>query len=168
MDKYAASFSNAMSGIKNVLKGFVQSKNVGRGLLIGAGMIGFEMFAELVAEFASKKYHIYKSKEYYEKMLRAHPQLKKQKPSEVAKYFNSLNHFAPHVAADPLAAGAYITQSITKLSDEELGGPPPDTFNTLADIEKKIVDAKGGSKSRTAYEKTVGGIIGAGFGTKNN
>ena len=44
------------------------------------------------------------------------------------------------MAQDPLAAGAYIRQSIARGYGEEFGGPPPDTFNTLSDINKKLVE----------------------------
>jgi len=70
-------------------------------------------------------------------MIEAHPQLKKEKPEIVARYWQSLYHFAPYMAADPLAAGAFIRQSLARGLPEEFGGPPPDTYVTLSDIQRK-------------------------------
>ena len=67
-------------------------------------------------------------------MLEAHPTLLKEDPELVAKYFTSLNHFSPHMSKDPLAAGAYIRQSLDR-GLEELGGPSPDIVKNIADIE---------------------------------
>ena len=84
------------------------------------------------------------------KMLDGHPELKKADPEQVAKYWESLYHFAPYMAQDPLAAGAYIRQSLARGYAEEFGGPPPDTFATLSNINKQMVDsAKSGKDSPT-------------------
>lgn len=154
MDKYAKIFSEAMHGLAD----FFKHNKLAMGIGFAAGSIAVDTLVEFLSDVVSKKYHIYKSKEYYQEMLKAHPQLKKFKPEDVAKYFNSLNHFAPNVAKDPLAAGAYITQSLQKLSDDELGGPPPDTFNTLTDIEKKISDSRGGRNPNSIYQKILGNV----------
>jgi hypothetical protein len=169
MDKYAINFKNALSGIKQMFfggektimktkeeadklkklvpvveqtKGLFNEPNLLKGFYLASGLGAGAVFMEALNKIVSEQYHIYKSKEYYAEMLKEHPQLKQFPPEDVAKYFKSLNHFAPHVASDPLAAGAYLTQSLKKLSGEELGGPPPDTYNTLADIQKKVIDAK--------------------------
>lgn len=160
MDKSAENFKKAAAGIGELLK----SRNVGTALLWGAGVVLGEKFIEMVVDIVSRQYNIYKSREYFEEMVRAHPQLKQFKPEDVAKYFSSLNHFAPSMAKDPLASGAYITQSLKKLSDEELGGPPPDTFSTLTDIEKKLSDSRGGGKKpATAYSKIIENAAVLGF-----
>jgi hypothetical protein len=111
-------------------------------LILGMGVVGASVFADAIIKFFKKQYKQYKSKEYFEKMLEAHPQLQQEDPTEVARYWESLYHFAPHMAEDPLASGAYITQSMRRLSGEQLGGPPPDTFATLADIQKKSKEGK--------------------------
>ena len=80
----------------------------------------------------------HQSAEYYEKMLEAHPKLKKEDPEVVAKYWASLYHFSPFMAQDPLSAGAYIRQSLDR-GLEDLGGPGHDTVNVLADINRKMV-----------------------------
>lgn len=154
---------NKYANLLNSAKDFFVNSNFGRGILIGAGFMTVNEIANVLNRLISEQYHIYKSQEYYEAMLKEHPQLKQFDPKDVAKYFKSLNHFAPNLAQDPLAAGAYLTQSLKKLSGEELGGPPPDTFNTLVDIQKKISDSKS-SRSDTSnkiYQSTAGAIIGS-------
>jgi len=77
-----------------------------------------------------------KSPMYYQQMLAAHPELKKQKPAVIAKLWASLYHFAPSMAADPLAAGAFIRQTLVQGYMESVGGPPTETLSTLTGIEK--------------------------------
>ena len=107
---------------------------------VGAGIGLAGSFVDKMMEYFREKKLQSKSVEYYTKMMEAHPQLKKEDPETVAQYWASLFHFAPHMAQDPLAAGAYIRQSIARGYGEEFGGPPPDTFNTLSDINKKLVE----------------------------
>lgn len=83
-----------------------------------------------------------KSKEYYEEMLRAHPQLKKEDPKIVAQYWASLFHYSPYMAADPLSAGAFIRQSIDRGFPDLYGGPPIDTYSTLSGIQKQVTESK--------------------------
>jgi|GEM_PF-6887859 len=128
-----------------------------KSILLGLAIVSTSVFADAIIKFFNKQYKQYKSKEYFEKMLEAHPQLQKEDPIKVAKYWESLYHFAPHMAEDPLAAGAYITQSLNRMSGEEFGGPPPDTISTLADIQKKskegLLTSKPGAtdKARDEY-----------------
>lgn len=176
MDKIAANFIEGLKGIGNILgntynstKKLVVSEPFRRGLGLAAGFSVVSIAAGAINKIVSEQYHIYKSQEYFEAMLKEHPQLKQFKPADVAKYFNSLNHFAPSMAKDPLAAGAYITQSLKKLSDEELGGPPPDTFSTLTDIEKKMTDSKNvKSKGQELYTKLTENAISLGFNKDYN
>lgn len=104
------------------------------------GTLSLMKTVEAIMSYLSKKGHKIASKGYYKKMLETHPQLQKEDPVTLAKYWESLNHFAPSMAKDPLASGAYITQSIKRLSSEEFGGPPPETIATLSDIENKLRD----------------------------
>ena len=111
-------------------------------LATGGVIVGISAIADKMIEFLRERATAAKSRSYYEKMLEAHPNLQKEDPKVLAKYWESLYHFAPHMAADPLASGAYITQSINRLSNEQLGGPPPDTFSTLTDIQKKFNEGR--------------------------
>lgn len=94
-----------------------------------------------IVDYLQQKGKAVKSKEYFQTMLKAHPQLQKEDPKVVAQYWESLYHFAPEMAEDPLASGAWITQSIRKLSGQELGGPSPDSYAALAQINKNLKDS---------------------------
>ena len=102
-------------------------------LVSGLGQ-SINMFIQKLMEAHSARKEKSMSKEYYKKMLESHPTLLKEDPELVAKYFTSLNHFSPHMSKDPLAAGAYIRQSLDR-GLEELGGPSPDIVKNIADIE---------------------------------
>ena len=112
-----------------------------RGILYGAGVAaafaGVTTFVAAMVDWFKANRLQAKSKDYFVKMIEAHPQLKKEKPEIVARYWQSLYHFAPYMAADPLAAGAFIRQSLARGLPEEFGGPPPDTYVTLSDIQQK-------------------------------
>jgi len=100
-----------------------------------------------------------KSSLYYQKMLDAHPELLKEDPVEVAAYWASLYHFAPTMAQEPMAAGAFIRQSIMKGVRKEFGGPPADTYATLTGIEDKLRADK-----KTVLDKAFATGIASGFG----
>lgn len=108
----------------------------------GITILGLGIFIDAVMSALEKRMLKKQSRAYFEKMLEAYPRLSEEDPVEIAKYWESLMHFAPTMAADPLAAGAYITQSLRRVSNTELGGPPPDTFATLTDIQRKSLDNK--------------------------
>lgn len=109
-------------------------------ILTSAGLAGaaFDSFFNAMKEWFKKNNGQKKKNEYFEKMLTTHPDLMKEDPEMVAKYWDSLYHFAPMMAADPLAAGSYIQQSLQR--GYGFGGPPPDVFRTLADIQKTFND----------------------------
>lgn len=151
-------FPNMMrsNAIRTALQRAAQGLAVGAGIGIAGGFID-----KMMDYFKDKKIKA-QSVEYYSKMMEAHPQLKKEDPETVARYWSSLYHFAPHMAQDPLAAGAYIRQSIARGYGEEFGGPPPDTFNTLSDINKKLVETAAkekGSRAGDALRKTLGTVL---------
>jgi hypothetical protein len=122
-----------------------------------------ELFIDNLIKKLREKRTRTESKEYYQKMLIAHPQLKKEKPEVIALYWESLVHFAPDMAKEPLAAGAYITQSIRRKYGEDLGGPPPDVFKGLTDIQSNL--NKKDEKAKSTVEKLIG--IGKSLNTLN-
>ena len=130
---------------------FTKYAQVGWGskLLLGAaaaiGIGGGSKIVEELVEYVRERSTAAKSPEYYAKMLEAHPELKKEDLKVVARYWSSLYHFAPFMAQDPLAAGAFIRQSIARGLPSEFGGPAPDTYLTLADINKKSLEARPGT-----------------------
>ena len=137
LDDKLAAFS-----LGNALKGESLLGKVITSLLSGIALgTAFQGVDELITYFKRRNIKA-KSKEYYQKMIDSNPQLKDFSVEEIGKYWESLYHFAPHMAQDPLAAGAFITQALRRLSTSELGGPPPDTFATLTDIQKKFKEGR--------------------------
>ena len=129
--------------LKESMEKIATDKNFGKAILYGLGVGAGFLFISTLAQILKDKYRIAMSESYFQKMLEANPQLKEYDPELVAKYFNSLYHFAPTTAQDPVAAGAFVTQSIRRLDAAELGGPPPDTYKVLSDIEDKLQRSKG-------------------------
>lgn len=75
----------------------------------------------------------------FEKMLEYHPQLKSEDQETIARYFDSMWHFSPHMAQDPLAAGAYIRAALQY--HDVAGGPTPNMAGDLATLQKNIVQS---------------------------
>jgi len=129
---------------------------------IGAMTIGY--FADEIMEALKASNLKSKSKEYYEEMIKAHPALKKEDPQIVARYWASLFHFSPHMAADPLSSGAFIRQSIDRGFPELYGGPPIDTYNTLSGIQKAVTDAnKPNRRFSEVAQAAAGNVMGMGL-----
>lgn len=113
---------------------------VGTAVAVGAAAVAIGKFVDAMIDWFKDWNIKRKSKKYYEKMIEANPSLQEEDPAVVAKYWASLYHWSPFMAQDPLAAGAYIKQSISRA--DPFGGPPIDTFNTLSLISKNIRQAK--------------------------
>ncbi len=136
MNKYAqASVARGFS------KGMSWLPFIGASMVAGALGQTLNMFVERMFKWFDSNNHKAASKKYYEKMLEEHPTLMKEKPELVAKYWNSLYHFAPHMAKDPLSSGAFIKQSINQ-GLEELGGPSPDIVQGLTNVEQQSQNAQ--------------------------
>jgi len=142
----------------------VDWKTVGAILLGSVGAMGVSRFIDEMISWLKENRIKGKSKEYFQEMLKAHPALEKQDPKVVAQYWASLYHFAPHMAADPLASGAFIRQSIDRGYPELYGGPPIDTYGTLSSINKSVADSKEGKTRFTdAATTAVGKVMGLGL-----
>lgn len=76
----------------------------------------------------------------FREMLRIHPELKLEDRKKVRNYFDTVWHFAPHMAKNPFAVGAYIRQAV--LLDASTGGPPITQTKELADIQKAHIQAR--------------------------
>lgn len=127
-----------------------------------AGAMAIATFADSIIDALKESNLKSKSKEYYEEMLKAHPALKKQDPKVVAQYWASLFHYAPHMAADPLSAGAFIRQSIDRGFPDLYGGPPVDTYSTLAGIQKAVTDSR---QSKNRFSEAATSAAGKVMGT---
>lgn len=132
------------------------------GAVIAIGLTATAKIVEDILAYLKEHNLKKKSSKYFAEMLIAHPELKKEKPATVARYWASLYHFAPYMAQDPLAAGAFIRQSLARGLPEEFGGPAPDTYSTLASINESILKARGqirpgdlGSAARTTFGTQV-------------
>lgn len=79
-----------------------------------------------------------KYEDNFKRMLEYRPELKAEDQLLVKKYWDSLIHFAPAIAQDPLASGAYVKQAIQY---EEVGGPPYSTIESLVKTQKTYKDA---------------------------
>lgn len=149
--------------IKDAADNSVKFNNFGKKFLekviIAAGILTVGAIAEDIISYLKERGKAAKSKKYFEQMLEAHPQLQKVDPVTLARYWSSLYHFSPYLAEDPLAAGAYITQAINRTSNSELGGPPPDTFNILSDIQKKQKDTSGSDLKKNLIATTLTDLI---------
>lgn len=135
---------------------------VGQSIFNVTAAVGIARFLDVMLEHLDKKRVKKQKPEFYAKMLAAHPELKKEDPKLVARYWASLYHFAPYMAQDALASGAFIRQSIARGLPSEFGGPAPDTYLTLTDIEQKLTKGKGTSFAASAAQdvfKEVPGLL---------
>lgn len=81
-----------------------------------------------------------KLEESYHKAIQMSPDsVLTEKPAEARQAFKTLAHFAPHVAAEPYAAKAFMSKIV---SYEQ--GPATGDIKDLADIEKNIGAVRGG------------------------
>lgn len=119
-------------------------KNLAVPLSVGVGVFVIGKFIDEMFDYFKEMNIKGKSKTYFQKMMEATPELQQEDPATVAKYWASLYHFSPFTAQDPLAAGAYIRQSIAR--GDTFGGPPIDTYKTLSEVSKNINDAKSRTK----------------------
>ena len=71
----------------------------------------------------------------FKRMLKANPDLREQE-DEIKPYFKALVHFSPHVAAEPLAAGAFVR----RMKEFSGVGLPITDVSTLSGIEKSRKD----------------------------
>lgn len=118
-----------------------EAASMGMPKMIGAlvAAVGINEFIGQMISWGKKKKVEMESPKYYRKMIKANPQLMEEDPETVMELWNTLYHHSTHMAKDPIAAGAFITQSIDGRVREEFGGPSPDTYSTLNNIESSAV-----------------------------
>lgn len=110
------------------------------GVLVAA--IGISQFVKRMISYAKEKHLEMQKPKYYEKMIEKNPELMEEDPQEVMDLWNTLYHHSPHMAQDPISAGAFITQNIQGRTRSELGGPTIDAYSTLNKIESDGVGSK--------------------------
>lgn len=116
-------------------------KTIARSLPIVTGSVIILFIQQLVSYVESSVGKV-KEPKYFQKMIEENPELLKEKPESVGKLWRTLYLSSPTLAKDPVAAGAFIRQSIGRGYIEEWGGPAPDTYKTLVEIEKDFKDKK--------------------------
>ena len=99
--------------------------------LLGAGIGMGHLAADYLGDVSIKR----SKPRLLENVYSAHPSLRNEDPVVVNRYMDSLIHFSPEVAKDPLAAGGFITQAL-RMAD--LGGPPLSQFKDLTAITKDM------------------------------
>lgn len=82
----------------------------------------------------------------------ASPELKAFPKETAEKYFNTLKHFSPHIASDPLAAKTYLLQML-KWSDDFSAPIATTTVRDLTEIENK---AMGAMEKRPGFGVDIG------------
>lgn len=91
-----------------------------------------------------KKYITTKDKRKAEKVFKDvyqnTPGLQKFPEELVKKYFNSLLHFSPKMATDPISAKSWLLQTVTW--DESDTGIGTNFFQMLADTQQKVMAAE--------------------------
>ncbi|HNW88162.1 MAG TPA: hypothetical protein PKN48_00735 [Bacteroidales bacterium] len=95
-------------------------------------------FVEGVRNYLTRKSIAAKDPIYYQRMLKAHPQLVEADPEQVAAIWSSLYYHAPNLAEDPIAAGAFVRQILQKGLMDDYGGPSVDTYGTLTQIDERL------------------------------
>jgi len=105
--------------------------------MIGAGVIVAQFVNKLV-KMGEQKLIEMKEPEYYKEMITKNPQLLEEDPQEVLDTWSTFYRTAPHLAEDPIAAGAFVTQQMAQRSRRDIGGPTLDTYKTLTDINKSF------------------------------
>jgi len=121
---------------------------------LGLGALIYEGIRKIEKSWAG--YRLDSTKEpLFQQMVKLHPELAEDEETKnrAALYFDSLWHFSPAVAQDPLAAGAYIRQALQM--HHVAGGPIPDLVKQLTEIQKNI---KAGT-SDSEYSTPLGAVF---------
>lgn len=124
------------------------------GTLVAA--LGVNQFVKRMIAYGEQKRLEAQEPAYYEKMIEKNPKLMEEDPQEVMDIWNTLFHNSPHLAKDPIAAGAFITQQVQARYREDIGGPTIDTYETLNSIENKGYGAK---QKRFGSDEDLTGLI---------
>ncbi len=130
--------------LESLVKGDMEKTAVGPAQALMFGALAAPAFAAsnyLMArgvDYATKENVQVAQNSDYKRMLEYRPELKGEDQLLVKKYWDSLVHFAPAIAQDPLAAGAYVKQAIQY---EEVGGPPYSTIESLVKTQKTYGEA---------------------------
>jgi hypothetical protein len=108
-------------------------KYLGTGLAVSAGL-GAVAAGTAIGVNAYQQHKLDATKQpLFDQMLQLHPELKENK-LRASLYFDTLWHYSPVIAQNPLSAGAYIRQALQM--DSVAGGPLPQMVKELIEIAK--------------------------------
>ena len=135
--------------IANFLKWLAMGMTFTAGAGVVAGGIHAATNAIEKAKVESEK------KPNFNKMLAMHPDLRENQ-NQAWQYYESLYHFSPVIATDPLTAGAYVRQAIRM--HDTAGGPLTDVVQRLVDIQQKHRDSE--KKFMSPVQTAASGLMG--------
>jgi len=142
LDDHKLVKSAFLSKVKENKAGTSLGKMLLLGAAIGAAGPAFGVVEDSISGYMENR----KREPAFNKMLEYHPQLKNEDMDLVKKYFESIWHFSPHMAQDPLAAGAYIRSAM--FYHDTQGGPAPNMAVDLTALQRNVSAGKSDSKSR--------------------
>ncbi len=143
----------AYSGAKTWLKTDTAARNaLLTGIAVPTAMAGANILGKGVDQLQDILEGPDKERDF-QAILEIRPELKNEDPLLVRKYFDSLHKFAPAIASDPLAGGAYLYQV---MKFEGAGGPPYSTIESLVKTQKTYRDTNPLRTQR--YGETLVGI----------
>jgi hypothetical protein len=127
-----------MDGAVAYLGDIKQLKNILIAMgVMGAVSLGTEGLKSLVQNMYSKYKNTQASKEAlknFESVYNSSPKLKKYKKELAQKYFNTLYHFSPKMASDPVSTESWLLQAL-RWEDTETG-VPVDLYEAAGKINK--------------------------------
>jgi hypothetical protein len=116
-------------------------------LLLGAAMMAGAGVGAAAIETVSDYFLSRRARQHLEEdtqkvfdEIYSSPEVSKYPKEEALKYFQTLKHFSPHIATDPLSAKTYLLQMLDWY-DESSAPISPTSVRDLAEIEAKAMDA---------------------------
>jgi len=112
---------------------------VGLTLLMGTALGVGGLAAAKGIGWIGEKWENHKKEPMFAEMLNQHPELLAEDQEKVKRYYDALWHFSPHVAKNPMAAGAYIRAALPY--ESAIGGPTIAMVKDLTEVQKNIGEA---------------------------
>ena len=97
------------------------------------GVLGLRGIDTIMSKIKKHTIEPHRKEEAYNNMLDTHPDLAERDQSKVRLHFDSLFHFSPMYATDPLMAGEYVRQNMDSGGAINLTTP-----KTVTEVEKAI------------------------------
>lgn len=146
---------NFLSGVGNIMKQHAPS------VVAGAATMGLGALVYEAIRGAEKVYQNFKldsmKEPKFDEMAKLHPELVADKDikKRAMLYYDSLWNYAPTIAQDPLAAGAYIKRALEMHNVAQ--GPLPELIQYYSGIQKDVNQAKDFASSD--YATPIGAMV---------